>query len=108
MRPVDFQQHFQKNQRAFSVSCPETNLQIKTSAEKFFQPKIFDSVLFHNLLNQNPAAGRDPGSAAECEFLQPRKHAPLQKNVNTLKSVPASLKIRSDLMTGFDPACGSE
>eukprot|EP01047_Picozoa_sp_COSAG01_P120433 COSAG01_NODE_49159_length_374_cov_1.741818_1_plen_41_part_01 len=40
MRPVDFQQHSQKNQRAISVSCPETNLQKRTAAEKFFRQKI--------------------------------------------------------------------
>jgi hypothetical protein len=39
IRPVDFQQHSQKNQRAFSVTCPETNLQIKTAAESFFTRK---------------------------------------------------------------------
>jgi hypothetical protein len=45
--------------------------------------KILEPVLFHNLSAQNPAAGRVSGSARESEFLLPRKHAPLPKNVNT-------------------------
>ena len=100
IRPVDFQQHSQKNQRAISVSCPETNLQKRTSAEKFFRQKILDPVLFHNVSAQNPAAGKDPGSAPESEFLLPRKHAPLPKNVNGLKSLPAG----AQNSTGFDAA----
>jgi hypothetical protein len=44
----------------------------------------------------------DSGSAPESEFLLPRKHAPLPKNVNRLKSVPAG----SQISTGFVAAEG--
>jgi hypothetical protein len=50
IRPVDFQQHSQKNQRAFSVTCPETNLQIKTAAESFFRTK--SSIQFYFIISQ--------------------------------------------------------
>jgi hypothetical protein len=58
MRPVDFQQHSQKNQRAISVSCPETAFAKTNFCRKFFQQKILDPVLFHNVSAQNPPAGR--------------------------------------------------
>eukprot|EP01047_Picozoa_sp_COSAG01_P028642 COSAG01_NODE_1932_length_8871_cov_9.527984_2_plen_163_part_00 len=87
--PVDFQHPFsEKSARDFS-RLPRDLFAKKNSCRKFFRHKILEPVLFHNLSAQNPAAGRDPGSAAESEFLLPRKHAPLPKNVNTLKSVPA-------------------
>jgi hypothetical protein len=60
--------------------------------------KILDPVLFHNISDQNPAAGRDQGSARESEFLLPQKHAPLPKNVNRLKSQKIS--------AGFSKAVG--
>jgi hypothetical protein len=46
MRPVDFQQHSQKNQRAISVSCPETNLQNRTAGESFFSIKSSIQIYF--------------------------------------------------------------
>jgi hypothetical protein len=58
--------------------------------------KILEPVLFHNLSAQNPAAGRVSGSARESEFLLPRKHAPLPKNVNTDSEICASRISESD------------
>ena len=49
-RQFDFQQHSQKNQRAFSVSCPETNLQKRTAAESFFGRK--SSIQFYFIISQ--------------------------------------------------------
>jgi hypothetical protein len=46
----DFQQHSQKNQRAISVSCPETNLQKRTSGESFFSRK--SSIQFYFIMSQ--------------------------------------------------------
>jgi hypothetical protein len=46
----DFQQHSQKNQRAISVSFPETNLQNRTAAESFFGRK--SSIQFNFIMSQ--------------------------------------------------------
>jgi hypothetical protein len=54
MRQVDFQQHSQKNQRAISVSCPETNLQKRTSGESFFSIK--SSIQFY-FIHPTPSTG---------------------------------------------------
>ena len=96
--PVDFQHPFsEKSARDFS-QLPRDLFAKQNFWRKFFQKKILDPVLFHNVSAQNPAAGRDSGSARESEFLLPRKHAPLPKNVNRLKSVPAG----SQNSTRFD------
>jgi hypothetical protein len=61
----DFQQHFQNNQRAFSVSCPETNLQKRTAGESFFSRK--SSNQFYFIISQpriQQHAGRDSADAA--------------------------------------------
>ena len=78
----------EKSARDFS-QLPQRLICKQEFGRKFFRQKILDPVLFHNLSAQNPPAGRDRGSALESEFLLPRKHAPLPKNVNRLKSVPA-------------------
>eukprot|EP01047_Picozoa_sp_COSAG01_P023494 COSAG01_NODE_1423_length_10356_cov_30.529590_6_plen_202_part_00 len=78
--------------RCYMYSCTRFNSCAPTGA-LWVDQCCMDPVLFHNCSVQNPVAGRDQGCAGESEFLLPQKHAPLPKNVNRLKSVPAGSQI---------------
>jgi hypothetical protein len=84
--------------RHFRSFWPSHFRPFRTILDRHFRP--FRTILDRHFRPFRPNHSRPfwpnhfPGSVCESEFLLPRKHAPLPKNVNILKSVPAGSKHR--------------